>query len=98
MPSLLIKNIPAQLHTQLKQRATAHRRSLNSETIHVLEQAIGASESAPAISDPLSDEALAAQPPEIAQRLRALKQLRESLAARSVDFEEWKKSARDSRR
>jgi plasmid stability protein len=41
MATLTIKNIPDALHEQLKQRATRHRRSLNSEVIVCLEQALG---------------------------------------------------------
>lgn len=39
MPSLTIKGIPEELYKQLKQLAVRHRRSLNSEVIHCLEQA-----------------------------------------------------------
>lgn len=39
MPNLTIKGIPEELYRQLKQRATRHRRSLNSEVICCLESA-----------------------------------------------------------
>ena len=40
MPTLTIKNIPEDLYAQLKRRAEIHRRSLNSEVIFCLEQAL----------------------------------------------------------
>ncbi|MGH7636266.1 MAG: FitA-like ribbon-helix-helix domain-containing protein [Gemmatimonadaceae bacterium] len=40
---MTIKSIPDQLYHQLKERAAAHRRSLNSEVIICLEQAIAGS-------------------------------------------------------
>lgn len=93
MPSLLIKNIPPELHARLKQRAVANRRSLNSETIHMLEEAVAA----PPPSAPTA-EALAALPPDTARRLLALQRLRGSLGSREVDFEEWEETAKSSRR
>lgn len=45
MPSLTLKNIPPELHKRLKERAARNRRSLNSEAIVCLEQAL---ETAPA--------------------------------------------------
>ncbi len=101
MASLLIKNLPQELHTLLKERAAANRRSLNSETIHLLEEAITVSKPHPTMNPKtasLSDEALAKLPPEAAERLRALRELRSSLATRDVDFAAWKKVARESRR
>ena len=44
MPSLTIKNVPRQVYHRLKQRAMANRRSLNSEVIVCLEQAVGVRE------------------------------------------------------
>ena len=41
MPSLTIKNIPRRTYLRLKEMAGAHRRSLNSEAIVCLEQALG---------------------------------------------------------
>lgn len=101
MAALLIKNIPPRLHELLKQRAAANRRSLNSEAIMVLESAMqpGGIPAPPNDSAPgPSEEALAALPPDIAARLRALGQLRESLAARNVDFDAWRQTVRDARR
>jgi hypothetical protein len=46
----------------------------------------------------LSDAALENLPPETAARLRAFRELGESLAGRQVDFAQWKQTARDSRR
>ena len=39
MATLTIKNVPADLHERLKQRARQNRRSLNNEIIALLEQA-----------------------------------------------------------
>ncbi len=102
MAALLIKNIPPRLHALLKQRAATHRRSLNSEAIHVLEEAI-ARDPAPAATSPLPPAASPAfvpsgLPPEIAARLRALQFLGDSLAAREVDFDQWRDTILDSRR
>lgn len=101
MAALLIKNIPPRLHALLKQRAATHRRSLNSEAIHVLEEAI-ARDPAPAAFPPPpapSPEFVPpGLPPEIAARLRALQFLGDSLAAREVDFDQWRDTILDSRR
>lgn len=40
MPALTIKGIPEPLYRRLKQRAAVHRRSLNSEILVCLEQAV----------------------------------------------------------
>jgi antitoxin FitA len=40
MPSLTIKNIPPELYERLKLTAEAHRRSINSEVIACIEQAV----------------------------------------------------------
>jgi antitoxin FitA len=40
MPSLTIKNLPATVYERLKEDAARHRRSLNSEVIARLEQAV----------------------------------------------------------
>ncbi len=40
MPTITLKNIPEQLYKRLKENAADHRRSLNSEIIVQLEQAL----------------------------------------------------------
>jgi plasmid stability protein len=40
VPSLLIRNVDATLHTRLKQRAAAHRRSLEEEVRELLRGAV----------------------------------------------------------
>jgi len=40
MPSITIKNIPEDLYQQLKQQANNNRRSLNAETLWVLEKEV----------------------------------------------------------
>jgi len=42
MPALTIKNMPDDLYEQLKEAAKLHRRSLNGEIIHCIEQSMGA--------------------------------------------------------
>jgi len=42
MPTLTIKGMPDHLYRRLKERAAAHRRSLNSEILVALEQAASA--------------------------------------------------------
>ena len=42
MPTLTLKSLPDELYHQLKARAAAHRRSLNSEILVCLEQAVAA--------------------------------------------------------
>ncbi len=38
MPAITVKNIPEPLYKKLKEAASAHRRSINSELIYCLEQ------------------------------------------------------------
>jgi len=38
MPTLVVENVPADIYESLKQRATAERRSLPEETLHLLTQ------------------------------------------------------------
>ena len=40
MPSLTLKNVPEEVHQRLKEQAERHRRSMNSEAIWILEQAL----------------------------------------------------------
>lgn len=40
MPTLTIKKVPEELYERLKERATRHRRSMNSEAIVLLERAL----------------------------------------------------------
>lgn len=40
MPTLTIKKVPEELYERLKERAARHRRSMNSEAIVLLEQAL----------------------------------------------------------
>jgi len=42
MATLTIKNVPEKLHQRLKESATQHRRSINSEAICCLERVLGA--------------------------------------------------------
>lgn len=75
MPTLTIKGLPAPLYDQLKRRAAAHRRSLNSEVLVCLEQAVGAEP--PNVAETLARvDALRARlqvPPLTAAALRAAK-------------------------
>lgn len=47
MASLTLKDLPPDLHQRLKERAARNRRSLNSEAILCLEQALAASPTDP---------------------------------------------------
>jgi plasmid stability protein len=40
MPTITLRNLPPHLHERLKERAARHRRSINSELIHIIEQAV----------------------------------------------------------
>jgi len=40
MPALTIKNIPEELYERLKQSASVHRRSLNSEILYCVERTL----------------------------------------------------------
>jgi antitoxin FitA len=42
MATITVKNIPTELYERLKTAAQAHRRSMNSEIIVCIEQAVGA--------------------------------------------------------
>jgi plasmid stability protein len=44
MATITLKNIPKQLHQMLKQRAVRHHRSMNSEVIACLNQAVGSAQ------------------------------------------------------
>ncbi len=48
MPALTIKNIPDDLYEQLKLKAELHRRSINSEVLVYLEQALRPNKITPA--------------------------------------------------
>lgn len=45
-PCLTVRNVSALIHEKLKQRAKAHKRSLNGEVIELLEQAVLGDQSA----------------------------------------------------
>lgn len=62
MPVLTIKSMPVPLYRRLKQRAVAHRRSLNSEILVCLEQAVAA--------EPAEPRAVLARADALRQRLR----------------------------
>jgi len=50
MPTITLKNIPADIYENLKRSAALNRRSLNSEIIHCLEQALGSHPVDPQVS------------------------------------------------
>jgi plasmid stability protein len=47
MPSITVKNIPTELYELLKQAASTHRRSINSEIIFCIEQAVRSQKASP---------------------------------------------------
>ena len=78
MASLLLKNVPDALREQLKIRAEGHRRSMNQEALHILEQAMPAAK-------PLDVRAaLAFKPVELEGSVDLTKLLREERDQRSV--------------
>lgn len=97
MASILIKNIPPTLHARLKERAKSNHRSLNRETIAMLEETMAEDDSPPASSAP-EEATPPSLSPEIAARLRALRYLGDSLASREVDFEAWQRDIQNARR
>jgi plasmid stability protein len=60
MTTITLKNIPSEIYEELKRAAEAHRRSINSEIIACIEQAV--------VSRPLDQDALLVN----ARRLRDL--------------------------
>jgi plasmid stability protein len=42
MATITLRNLPPHLHERLKERAARHRRSINSELIHIIEEAVEA--------------------------------------------------------
>ena len=72
MPSLTIKGIPNTLLDLLRRRAELHRRSLNSEVLHLLERSVS--------STPVDSEA-------ILRRIRALRERTQLPALSSEDLE-----------
>jgi len=51
MASLMIRDIPVELHDRLKERAKANRRSLNKEALVILETALGCGAWPPSIEE-----------------------------------------------
>jgi plasmid stability protein len=79
MPTITLKNLPRELHRQLKTRAKTHRRSLNGEVIATLQAAI-------ASSVPLDETLLE----ESVRHARSL--FRRPVTARQIDA--WKRAGR----
>jgi len=53
MPTLLVESIPETLHAMLAKTAAAHQRSIEEETIHLLENALAGCVEAPGDREPL---------------------------------------------
>ena len=51
MASLMIRNLPPELHERLKDRAKTNRRSLGKEALVILEEALGMSGWPPSIEE-----------------------------------------------
>ena len=79
MPSITVKNIPAHLYERLKQSAEANRRSLNSEIIACIEQAV--------LSQPLDVEAFLAQ-------ARSLREKTQAYSLTDAEFNQAKQAGR----
>lgn len=65
MPNVTLRDVPADLHSWLKQRAASHHRSVNKEVITLLEDVRGG-------TDPAVRRANAEEIMEIARRASAL--------------------------
>ena len=79
MATITVKNIPADLYERLKIAAHAHRRSLNSEIIVCIEQAVAV--------HPVEPEATLA-------RARALRQLTQTAPTTDAEFNRAKGAGR----
>ncbi len=65
MPTITLKDIPPDIHEQLRQQAQANRRSLSNEVIIRIERSFEAEDSfSSAVVNGLIDEALQSGPPE----------------------------------
>jgi plasmid stability protein len=53
MPAVLIKDLPRELHRRLRERAARNRRSMNQETIALLEEVLNGGAPGPAQLPPL---------------------------------------------
>lgn len=53
MTDLLIRQIPDELHTKLKESARANRRSMNQEVLVLLERSLGEETAEPPLPPPL---------------------------------------------
>ena len=53
MSTLVVKNLPDQLHEKLRRQARRNHRSINKEAVAVLEQALGGTRQTPRLSPPL---------------------------------------------
>ena len=47
MPSLIVDNIPLELYQQLQRRASARRRTVEDETVELLQEALGRQDGSP---------------------------------------------------
>lgn len=60
MPTVIVENVPPEVYERLKQRATAERRSLPEEMLHVLTQALREAAPAPRLPDFIPGEEISA--------------------------------------
>lgn len=79
MATITVKNIPAELYKQLKLAAQAHRRSVNSEIIVCIEQAVAARQ---------------VEPEEMLVRARQLRQLTQAAPITDAEFDRAKAAGR----
>lgn len=83
MTTMTIKNLPDELYRRLKQRASDNRRSINSEIIVILEQALQTRMRTPAEADKLLWEA------------RKLRELTAKYMITAAEMDRWKKEGRE---
>jgi plasmid stability protein len=53
MSTIVIKNVPDQLHAQLKDRAKRNRRSVTKELLTIIEQSVAPPKAAPKLPPPI---------------------------------------------
>ncbi len=81
MTNLTIKNIPPEIYTRLKIRAKNNRRSINSEVIAIIEQAVG--------------ERNQGEVERVLERARRTRELTAHYVATAEEIDRWKKEGRE---
>ena len=77
MPSITVKNVPAELYERLRQSAKANRRSINAEIIVCIERAVSA--------QPVDPEMVIARARELREKTAGYRISDEDLSAAKAD-------------